>query len=307
MTTRNPGSGERGPTPMVPAGSRGAGVSTDQDARRGTAGEPAIGSEATSGAMSAVGTAVEQAKEKTGELVDQATAQAKPELESRKEQVAEGLGSTARALYQTSRQLREQEAAAPVAEYAERAAARVERLADHLRERDLRELIGEVEDFARRQPVLFVGGAFTVGLFAARFLKSSGERGATTDVNRPQAGRRVAPSPTQPGRAREPWASGGPQGAGRLPTTPPPAPSRPAAGQTSQSTPATRLPTATGTGASGSATGGTLGPTAPRPPATPSTATPGAGTGPQPDTGSVGDGGADGERAPRQTSTEERI
>jgi hypothetical protein len=305
MTTRNPGSGERVPTPMASAGRRGEGVATNQDARRGTAGEPAIGSEAASGAMSAVGTAVEQAKEKTGELVDQATEQAKPQLESRKEQMAEGLGSTAHALRQTSRQLREQEAAVPVAEYAERAAARVDRLADHLRERDLRELIGEVEDFARRQPVLFVGGAFTLGLFAARFLKSSGERGAA-DTTRPQAGRRVAPSPAQPGRAREPWASGGPEGAGRLPTTPPSAAARPAAGQTSQPTPATRLPTATGTGASGSATGGTTGPTAPRPTATHSTSTPGAGTVPQPGTGSVGDRGADGERAPRQTSPQER-
>jgi hypothetical protein len=256
--------------------------------------------------MNAVGTAVEQAKEKTGDLVDQATAQATPQLESRKDQVVEGLGSTARALYQTSRQLREQEAAAPVAEYAERAAARVERLADHLRERDLSELIGEVEDFARRQPVLFVGGAFTLGLFAARFLKSSGERGATTDTNRLQAGRRGAPSPAQPGRAREPWASGGPQGVRGLPTTPPPAASRPAAGHTSQPPPATRLPTATGIGASGSATSGTTGPTAPRPTATHSTAMPGAGTVPQPGTGSVGDRSADGELASRQTSTQER-
>jgi hypothetical protein len=256
--------------------------------------------------MSAVGTAVEQAKEKTGELVGQATAQAKPQLESRKEQVAEGLGSTARALYQTSRQLREQEGAAPVAAYVERAAARVDRLADHLRERDLSQLIGEVEDFARRQPVLFVGGAFTLGLFAARFLKSSGERGAT-DTNRPPLGHRVAPSPAQPGRAREPLANRGPQGVHGLPTTQPPVLSQPAASQTSRPTPATSHPTATGTGASGSATGGTTGPTAPHPTAAHSTATPGAGTVPQPGTGSVGDRGADGERAPRQTSPQERI
>jgi hypothetical protein len=263
-------------------------------------------SEATSGAMSAVGTAVEQAKEKTGDLVDQATAQATPQLESRKDQVAAGLGSTARALYQTSRQLREQEAAAPVAAYAERAAARVDRLADHLRARDLSELIGEVENFARRQPVLFVGGAFTLGLFAARFFKSSGDRGAA-DTNRLQAGRRGAPAPAQPGRAREPSASRGPQGVPGLPTTPAPAASRPAAGHTNRSRPATSLPTATGPGASGSATAGTTGPTAPRPTATPSTATPGAGTIPHPDAGSVGDRGADSETTPRQTSAQERI
>jgi hypothetical protein len=36
-------------------------------------------------------------------------------------------------------------------------------------------MIQEVERFARRQPALFLGGAFTLGLIAARFLKSSSE------------------------------------------------------------------------------------------------------------------------------------
>jgi hypothetical protein len=35
------------------------------------------------------------------------------------------------------------------------------------------ELIGDVEQFARRSPALFLGGAFALGVLAARFVKSS--------------------------------------------------------------------------------------------------------------------------------------
>jgi hypothetical protein len=37
-------------------------------------------------------------------------------------------------------------------------------------------VIGQVEDFARRQPVAFIGGAALLGFLASRFLKSSTER-----------------------------------------------------------------------------------------------------------------------------------
>jgi hypothetical protein len=36
--------------------------------------------------------------------------------------------------------------------------------------------VSEAEDFARRQPALFLGGAFALGLLGARFLKSSGQQ-----------------------------------------------------------------------------------------------------------------------------------
>lgn len=37
------------------------------------------------------------------------------------------------------------------------------------------ELAADVEGFTRRQPALFMGGAFVLGLTTARFLKSSRE------------------------------------------------------------------------------------------------------------------------------------
>lgn len=50
-----------------------------------------------------------------------------------------------------------------------------------MRERDANELIGEAENLARSRPAVFLGGAFVLGVAAARFLKSSssGQTGAS--------------------------------------------------------------------------------------------------------------------------------
>jgi hypothetical protein len=61
-----------------------------------------------------------------------------------------------------------------IAEFASTAADRAEDLARYLRETDVREMIGNVENFARRQPLLFLGGAFVLGVAASRFIKAAG-------------------------------------------------------------------------------------------------------------------------------------
>lgn len=57
--------------------------------------------------------------------------------------------------------------------YVERAANRVEQLADYVQNTSPGEMTDRVEQFARREPALFLGGAFAVGFLGARFLKSS--------------------------------------------------------------------------------------------------------------------------------------
>lgn len=59
---------------------------------------------------------------------------------------------------------------------AERAADGMQRLAESLHQRDLRQLVHGCEEFARRSPAMFVGGAMTAGFLLTRFLKSSRER-----------------------------------------------------------------------------------------------------------------------------------
>jgi len=117
----------------------------------------------------------DQAQEKVGQVAEQAKQQATSRVESQKERAVDSLGSVAQAIRQTGQELRQQDQVA-IGQYADKAAEQVERLASYLRRHDVGELIEETERFARRRPGLFLGGGFALGLVAARFLKSSGER-----------------------------------------------------------------------------------------------------------------------------------
>jgi methyl-accepting chemotaxis protein len=60
-----------------------------------------------------------------------------------------------------------------VAHYIRQASEQIQGVADNVREREVRELVGEVQEFARQQPTLFFGGAVVLGFAALRFLKST--------------------------------------------------------------------------------------------------------------------------------------
>jgi hypothetical protein len=59
------------------------------------------------------------------------------------------------------------------AQYGNSLADKVEQLSSYLDRKEVGELIHDIEYFARRNPALFIGGAFALGLLGARFLKSS--------------------------------------------------------------------------------------------------------------------------------------
>ncbi|CAO3433872.1 hypothetical protein [Azospirillum doebereinerae] len=107
--------------------------------------------------------------------VDSAQGRIRSLLEQQTDRAADQLGGVASALQKAADQL-QAENNGTAAQYAVQAADRVERVADMLRHSSLDDIVGEVEGFARRQPELFIGGAFALGFLAARFVKSSGER-----------------------------------------------------------------------------------------------------------------------------------
>lgn len=119
-----------------------------------------------------------QAREKATEIKDQVKDQAREKVNThvsqQKDRAAEGLGTVANALRQTGHNLREQDGN-PVHEYMAKAADSVERLSGYLQNKSVGEIVSEVEGIARREPALFLGGAFALGLLGARFLKSSGQ------------------------------------------------------------------------------------------------------------------------------------
>jgi hypothetical protein len=114
----------------------------------------------------------EQAQQKASEIAGRVQEQATNQIASRKESAAQSLGGVAQAMRQTGQQLRDQDQVG-LTGYIEQAADQVERFSSYLQNKELGDLVGDVERFARRQPALFLGGAFLAGLIGARFLKSS--------------------------------------------------------------------------------------------------------------------------------------
>ncbi|GJL57763.1 MAG: hypothetical protein NPIRA03_06200 [Nitrospirales bacterium] len=117
----------------------------------------------------------EQVREQTTELANQAQGKVKSTLESQKQKGVGELSGLAEAVRQTSHTLREQQKEG-IAQYTERAAEHMDRMAEYFESREVGELLNEAEMFARRHPEAFLGGAFMLGLIAGRFLKSSSDR-----------------------------------------------------------------------------------------------------------------------------------
>jgi hypothetical protein len=60
--------------------------------------------------------------------------------------------------------------------YANSVASCTDDLSHRLREKDLGGLLEQAQDYSRRQPALYFGGAVAAGFLLARFLRSSNER-----------------------------------------------------------------------------------------------------------------------------------
>lgn len=91
-------------------------------------------------------------------------------IEERKGQATHQLHDLARSLRTASDQLPSDNG---MSRYMGMAATQVDNLASFFDNREVAELVDEVEHFARQQPAVFVSGAFAVGMLGARFLKSS--------------------------------------------------------------------------------------------------------------------------------------
>lgn len=118
------------------------------------------------------GEAAHQAKEQTRQVAEQAKGEARSMAESRKSQVSSEINSIARAFRNSGEQLRKQNEE-PVARYATQIADKLENASTYINQRSVDDILTDAEDFARRKPEIFLGGAFGLGLLVSRFFKSS--------------------------------------------------------------------------------------------------------------------------------------
>jgi hypothetical protein len=146
------------------------------------------GSRAETSGQPSGGSAREQIREVKNQVVDQAKTtlqqareRASSSLGEGKEQFADQFGAISEALRRTTEHLRSEDQQR-IAGLTETVAQQVDQVANYLRNKDARAMRQDLENLARRQPSLFIGGALVLGLIGARFLKSS---------ERKRAGRRA--------------------------------------------------------------------------------------------------------------------
>lgn len=116
------------------------------------------------------------AKDQAMRAAAQVGEQAKTTVDSRMSDVAQELGSVADAVRQTSYEIGGE--SQTVAQYGERIAEQLDGISSYLNEKGVEDVLTDLQDFARRQPAVFLGGAFILGMAVGRFIRSSGNRGA---------------------------------------------------------------------------------------------------------------------------------
>ena len=168
------------------------------------------GSQSTGSTGAATATArtfYDQAKETAGQAYEAVTDKAATKLDEQKSTLSGGLSTVADSVRQVSQNLNSSTTDSGLAEaaarYTDTAARKIENVATYFDNKNVREMARDLEGFARRNPAIFLGAAFGLGVLVARFLKSTSPRydsaaaGREFDTPRPagQLSGKTTPNP----------------------------------------------------------------------------------------------------------------
>jgi len=153
-------------------------------------------------AKQAVQQVTEQTQQQVGDVVTQTVDQASHAISDIKEEatsayiaqrdrVVESLTALASALKMTSQNLtkdaagstQDGNAAMALGPFVEEAADRISQSATFLRDRDMSSLMHEAQTLAKKQPLLFLGAMFGVGIAGARMFKGMSESGNSSSAS----------------------------------------------------------------------------------------------------------------------------
>lgn len=149
-------------------------------------------SQAVTGDKEAAKEVYGEAKSKAGEAVGRAyekvSEEASNKISEQKSHIAKDLSTVADTLKKVDENIEgkseDTRIASLTGQYSRSLAGTVERVSDYLDRKDPSEMLSDAEDLARRNPAVFIGGAFAVGFLLARFLKSSGSNRSYGTDNR---------------------------------------------------------------------------------------------------------------------------
>ena len=149
------------------------------------AGREVTGSPAGTGQPSPLAEAGQQVGDSVGQLAERATGIGLMQADKGRTVAADGVGRVAESIRRVSLDMQAEQPA--IASAAQTAADQAERVAAYLRTTNAREILTTVENAARRQPLLFLGGAFVLGVAASRVFKAAG--GGSESTNQAKVGR----------------------------------------------------------------------------------------------------------------------
>jgi hypothetical protein len=144
--------------------------------------DPTYGSTATTDSASTTDQVKDQVRDKAQVAQDkargalgQARGRLSDQVDQRSTQAGERVAGTASDVRSIAEELRNQGKDAP-ANLAEQVANQADRVGDYLKEASGDRLLRDIEDFARRQPMLVAAGGLVLGFAASRFMKASSSR-----------------------------------------------------------------------------------------------------------------------------------
>lgn len=127
-------------------------------------------------ARETAGNIAQQARDTAESAVHDATKAAASQAEQAKSSVADEMSGVASALRTAAEEMRQ---GSPQERTFGQIAEGIADASDALRDKDLGTMVQDVSELARRNPLVFLGGAALIGFAATRFAKASGESAST--------------------------------------------------------------------------------------------------------------------------------
>lgn len=120
---------------------------------------------------------INQAKSAAGDVYESVADKAASTIDEQKAGLTGRLTGVADTVRRLSGTLHETEADDAIsgyaAKYTDTAAQKIESIAKYFDSSEMKDIARDLESYARRNPAVFLGSAFAIGIMAARFLKSS--------------------------------------------------------------------------------------------------------------------------------------